>query len=71
VLVSPSVDAVVRDVQPSLREPLNVSGLERTSLNSRVGAVPAFGRDGRKGRKRSTLSLVSRGRGRGRAKTDQ
>lgn len=52
VLVSPTVNAVVRDVQSTLREPLDVARRERTSRNGRVGAVPAFRRGrGNKGEK--------------------
>ena len=40
VLVSPSIDTVVRDVQTSFREPLDVSGSERSSRNGVVRSVP-------------------------------
>lgn len=44
-LVRPAVNAVVRNVQSTLGEPLNVSSFERSSLNSRVRAVPVEFRD--------------------------
>jgi hypothetical protein len=40
VLVSPSINTVVRDVQSSFREPLHIAVFERTSHYSGVGTVP-------------------------------
>lgn len=40
VLVRPSVNAVVRDVQSSLGEPLNVPMLERPGHDGRVRTMP-------------------------------